>query len=233
MAPLAVEVDGLRIGIRAQDERQQRWLRELLQDFVVDDPGVVPNYSVRVSDDPGALHLLYWGGCLVARCRTEPELIDAIAAQLGGHGVPETGTVRLDGVALRNQSDAVVLTHVDYPYAVKIAGRLRRHAVTVEHRPWLDVREGVLLRASRLDLPGQSAPLPRATVRALLVPETVAEAEPLDRVLLMTRCRALQVTAGALSEAMQMMTGPSTESVQSYAVDRVAERVRALVVNQP
>lgn len=229
VAPTAVEVAGLRIGIRAQDEEHQAWLDSLLASYRVDDPDVPPNYSVQVSDDRTALHLLYWGGCLVARCRTREELVDAIAAHLGGHGPTPPGVARLDGVLLRHGSKGVILTHVDQVFAAKLLGRLRRLGVGAEQRPWIDVDAARMrvLPAPALALDGGTGRPPESLdASVIFMPQGVVERPLADRVLLLRQQRVLQLEAGSLAAAVQLLCTVRTERVDDYAVDRVAEQLR-------
>jgi hypothetical protein len=224
---MAVEVDGLRIGIRAQDEGGNDWLLGLLAGHLVDDESVPPNYSVRRSDDPHMLHLLYWGGCLVARCRTEEELVEAIDAHLGGHRPPEPGSVRLSGLAVQCGGEAVVLTQVDQMFGAKLAGKLRDLEARPLVRPWIDIDARSLQLAPRPSI-GLRQPEPGPKLARLLVPAVLAELKPADRVIALQRSGALRLDQASLADTAGFLTCVSTESVEEYADSRVAASLRAI-----
>lgn len=194
---------------------------------MVEDPEVPPNYSVRVSDDPKVLHLLYWGGCLVARCRTEDQLIAAIDAHLAGHGPVPDGAVRFSGLALRRGSAAVLLTHVDQQFGAKLGGRLRGDGVSVDVRPWIDV----LAETLELLPPGSvglSAPgVARPQIAAAFLPAAVVELPAPDQLMTLQRSGAVHLEAGTLSSATVLLSQMPTESVENYEVADVAEALRS------
>lgn len=226
-----MEVDGLRIGIRAQDAAHQGWLSELLGDRVLDDADVAPNYSVRVSDDPKLLHLLYWGGCLVARCRTKADLVAAIDAHLGGHGPVPQGVVRLSGLAVRRADDAVVLTQVDQQYGAKLGARLRTDGITIDVRPWVDVdtETGTLRPPGSVGLarPDRATP----GVRAVFLAAALAELPLGDRVMAMQRSGVVDQERGTLAATVAFVRSMLTERVDNFAVADVAEGVRRRFAN--
>lgn len=225
MAPLAVQVGDLRIGVRAQDQESQVWLTALLAPLVVDDQDVSANYSLRRSNDPRALHLLYWGGCLVARSRTEDELVRALDAHLGGHTPPPPTAVRLDAIALRRGDDVVVLTHVDPTFVAKVLGRLRDPEVHVEVRPWVDVDAETMQMTARPTVGLCPDERPAPMVRSLVLPVAVAQLPIGDRLLTLQRTGALELVTAAT--ALHFLGRVSTQGVGDYDVSRVAESVRA------
>lgn len=184
---------------------------------------------MRVSENPKVLHLLYWGGCLVARCRTLDELVAAIDAHLGGHGPVPAGGVRLSGLLVRNREDAVVLTHADQTYGAKLSGRLRSVGAWPEVRPWIDAdpANGQVLPAGSIGLLGSRAV--EARLRALLVPDRLAELDPADRLIAMQRNQALVLGAGDLVTAADFVRSTLTESVGNASPAHVAERLGTLL----
>lgn len=194
------------------------------------DPDAPANYSVRVSDDPKVLHLLYWGGCLVARCRTQDDLIAAIDAHLGGHGPASAGAGRLSGLVLRRGGDAIVLAQVDQSYGAKLEGRLRQDGVAVDVRPWIDVdvADLTLLPPGTVGLVPVTGVGP--TVRALFLPAGVAELPVADRLMTMERSGVLNIEGSTLETSAALVRSLPTERVDDYDVPHVAESVRRTLV---
>lgn len=194
---------------------------------MVEDLDVPPNYSVRVSDDPKVLHLLYWGGCLVARCRTGDELIAAIDAHLGGHGPVPSGAVRFSGLVLRRGADAVLLTHVDQQFGAKLGGRLRADGISIDVRPWIDVQADSIAVVPPGSV-GLTAPITSSPkVAAAFLPAGIAKLPVADRLMALQRGGALEIGGGTLAPTTALVSQMPTESVEDYGIANVSEAVRA------
>lgn len=211
--------------MRAQDEAHQRWLGELLDPWLVDDPHVAPNYSVRLSEGDRSFGLLYWGGCLVARCRTTDELVRALDGHLGGHHPVASSHVRLRGVVLRGDTDAVVLTHADQTFATRVSGRLRDQGVAAEPRAWIDVHAESHRLSDRPSIGLQ--PVERGpVVRALVMPGPIAGLSVADRAMALQRSGQVVIPASGFSTALHFLRRIPTESAADGSPSRVAESIR-------
>lgn len=182
-----------------------------------------PNYSVRIGDRAGALHLLYWGGCLVARARTHDELAAVLATHLGGHAPPATDAVRLDGIVFRRDDEAFVLTRADALTGVRVAGRLRRHGIVFDPRPWADVDSatGTLAPTTPLDLAtGPVGAVPALRVVGVGVPAALVDDQtPAASLVLQVMHEVIRPQATIGHNLARFRGNVTTVRVESYAVD--------------
>ena len=149
-----MEIAGLRIGIRASSAADSDLLIDALSTWLVHDPDAPTNFSVRFAQRPNDLHILHWGRCVVARTRTTPALLDALANHLGGHRPRGLGVVRLHGVVVRTGQSALLYPSIDRALAWNLAARLSRGRASVDNTPYVDVvaESGVILGPQPLEL---------------------------------------------------------------------------------
>ena len=154
--PFAIEVEGTKIVLRAESDDDCLLLQKALDEWRIDDACEVVNYSVRLTPSQRDLHLLFWGGCLVARERTAEGLIGVLASHLGGHRAPADGVVRLQTALIHDGRTAIGLPFVSRSLAWKVAPRLRRTGVAVAAPPYVDLdpESAFLAPPTRLALGG-------------------------------------------------------------------------------
>ena len=133
-----VEVGGRTIAFRASHPEVAAGLRAALRAHVVPVDAPV-NYSLALGAERGDLHILFWGHCTVARCRTVPEAVGALLSHLHGHGPTPDGAVRLDGHLLVAQDKGVYFPANERGALWGIAAQLRKEGAQLVHRPWVDV----------------------------------------------------------------------------------------------
>jgi hypothetical protein len=133
-----VEVGGRTISFRTSSAELSGALRQALRLHVVDTDAPL-NYSLALGAGPGDLHLLFWGHCTVARCRTTAEAVGALFAHLRGHGPTPDGAVRFDGHLLVAGSSGVIFPATERTALWGVAARLRKEGAAPAHRPWVDV----------------------------------------------------------------------------------------------
>jgi hypothetical protein len=138
--PTVVAVGDRLISFRTSDRAVSTALRAALRPHVVDADDDVPvNYSLALGQAKGDLHLLFWGHCTVARCRTIGEAVQALLAHLAGHGPAPTGSVRFDGHLLASHGAGVIFPANERGALWSVAARLRASGAVVVQRPWVDV----------------------------------------------------------------------------------------------
>jgi hypothetical protein len=133
-----VEVEGRTIALRTSSPDLATALRQALRAHAVA-ADVPVNYSLAVGTGPGDLHLLFWGHCTVARCRTLADAVSALLLHLRGHRPPPVGAVRFDGHLLAAGGRGVLFPANERGVLWRVAARLRREGAEMVHRPWVDV----------------------------------------------------------------------------------------------
>jgi hypothetical protein len=155
-----VEVGGRTISFRTSSPALSGALRQALRAHVVATDAPL-NYSLALGAGPGDLHLLFWGHCTVARCRTTAEAVGALLSHLRGHGPTPDGAVRFDGHLLVAGSAGVIFPATERTALWGVAARLRKQGAALAHRPWVDV-DARLVTAVTADTPLEVDPEPLA-----------------------------------------------------------------------
>ena len=114
-------------------------LRRALRAHVVEGGEAPPNYSVRVADEPGAFHFLFWGGRTVLRTLDPQRLLAALLAHLSGHLDVPPGRLRANAIAAVNGETALVLPAWLRQELAHLEPLLVRRGFTVADGPWVDI----------------------------------------------------------------------------------------------
>lgn len=114
-------------------------LKDALASFVVADSGARPNYSIEFATRRGALHLLRWGSCLVARERTPARLLDAVFRHLGAHARPKPGHVRLDAVLIAVGDNGILVPSSFRSFAWRVVPALADVGAELIASPHVDL----------------------------------------------------------------------------------------------
>ena len=114
-ATTALRVGDYHIGIRSSSPALDAWVRTTFAEHVVDDPDVPPNYSLKISDEPGQaikdLSLLYRGCRLVSSARDPVRVVQALLALLAELEDTQRNPrlPRLEAAAVVDGRDAVII----------------------------------------------------------------------------------------------------------------------------
>ena len=105
----SVALGSVRAGIAANIASTAEALRDALSSLVVDDPSAPRNFSVLFSNDRSRAHLLFWGGCVVARSFDPLRIVTSLLDHLGAHLPPPPGLVWIASLAYVHDGRAVLV----------------------------------------------------------------------------------------------------------------------------
>jgi hypothetical protein len=132
---LTIGLGGRRVGVACSDV-ELRDVLDVAGPWVVDDdPDVLRNLLVRFSRSPRELHLLQWGGCIIARERTRQGVLEALDHFLGSLAAVPPALARLWGAFIVLDGTIVGVPEFARPVAWRAAAQL---GATVVLSPALD-----------------------------------------------------------------------------------------------
>lgn len=124
----AVDLGSVRAGIRVNTPAAAEALRRALGPVVVDDPSAPKNFSLAFSQNPKNAHLLFWGGCVVARSFDPDRVVRSLLDHLGAHRPPPPGLVWVSSLPYVGPDGGVVLMPTSQRDDLRIADRQLRLA---------------------------------------------------------------------------------------------------------
>lgn len=142
-----VDLGPVRAGIRTNTEASASALLNALRHHVVDDDLAPWNFSVRFSFNTTDSHLLFWGGCVVARSFDPDRIIRSLVDHLSAHRPPPDGLVWVSSLPYVHDSKAVLMPSTFHDDLRNVDRQLRRHGfVAVDiPRALVDLATGELV----------------------------------------------------------------------------------------
>jgi hypothetical protein len=123
----SLDLGRVRAGIRANGARIAAEIARGFRDRTVDDPDVSRNFSVAMSPNPTRAHLLFWGGCVVARSFDPHRIIRSLVDHLAAHTTPPEGAVWISSLPYVRDGRAALL-----PYPLKDDLRILDRQLRIE-----------------------------------------------------------------------------------------------------